>query len=209
MTIHANGSGIVSDQAEARPTAYIDSASFVKDRARVHSGRIINSTVGIECRVYGATIRNSTVVCDEVVGATVIDSELYDQCAIWDQAVLCRVVGRQGARVYGQARIIGLKAPVWIWGDMRICYGTFHRSPRYDHLGFCFLTESAPGWAAVDCKFAPYDRWFRIGYRYARRQYGWTREQHDKVRDVFRIWQAEEDLKGKHWGRCVEGCQRL
>ena len=205
---HPFGGGEVADQAEARPAAFIDTNSRIFDRARVHSGKIINSTIGLDCRVYGATIQNSIVTCDEVVGATVIESGLFGQSAAWDQAYLYRAELTGGARVYGNAKIIGSYEPVKLWGDMRVLTGVWHRSPQYEHLGFCFLTESVADHAMVDCKHASYARWFRIGERYARRQYGWTLEQLQLVRDVFTIWEREESMDGKHWGDCVPGCKR-
>ena len=204
---HPNGGGEVAGEAEANSRAYVDANSRVLDRARVHSGRIIASTIGLECRVSdGSVIAHSVCTCDEVVGATVISSGLFDQACVWPTALVRKVHMSGGARVYGDARVIGNGDLVHLTGDMRICYGTFHRAPRYVHLGYCFLTESAPGWAGVDCKFASYERWFRIGERYAHREYGWDSYQLNAVREVFTRWQAEEDMRGKHWGACVPGC---
>ena len=203
MAIHPNGFGQVEDQAEARPAAFVDPASRVRDRARVHSGRILASIIGLEARVHNATILHSTVVCDEVTGGQVIECGLFGQVCVWDAPLLYRVVATEGARVYGSARLLG---PLRLGGDMRIIAGTWHRTPRYVHLGFCFLTEGPPGWAMVDCKFASYARWFRVGERYARMVYGWQPEQLAQALAVLMEWEATEDLRGKHWGACVPAC---
>lgn len=206
--IHPNGHGHVADQAEASPAAYVDAGSRVLDSAWVTSGRLVDSTVALNCRVTDdAQIIRSIVSCDHVAGATVIESGLFDQVRVSGAAYLFRVKAKGGARVYGDARIIGGGGwPVHLWGDMRILAGTWHRSPLYQHLGFCFLTEGPPGWAMVDCKFNSYDGWFRVGERFARRWYGWSPEKLSDVRRVFRLWADSEELRGKHWGRCVPGC---
>lgn len=202
---HSNGRGHVADQAEARPAAYVDAESHVVDRARAHSGRLISSTLALEARLSNATVRRSMVACDEVTGGRIIESCLLDQACVWDAPTLFRVTMRDGARVYGNATLLG---PLELYGDMRILAGTWHRAPRYLHLGFCFLTEGPPGWAMVDCKFNSYAGWFRVGERFARRHYGWTPERLAQVRAVFKVWADNEDLRGKHWGQCVDGCSR-
>jgi hypothetical protein len=201
--IHPNGHGHVDDQAEARPAAYVDRDSRVRHLARAHSGFLISSTLGIQCRLSNAVVARSTLCCDEVTGGIIIECGLFDQVCVWDSPALYRVTASGGARVYGQAVVLG---PLDLYGDMRILAGTWHRAPRYQHLGFCFLTEGPPGWAMVDCKFNSYEGWFCIGDRYARRYFGWTPDQLAQVRNVFTDWAATEDMRGKHWGRCVAGC---
>lgn len=202
---HKNGGGIVEDEAEARPSAFVDSQSRVIDRARAHSGRLISSTLAIEARFHNATAIRSTICCDEVTGGRITESFLGDQVCCWDEPTVFRVRARGGVRIYGNATLIG---PMDLFGDMRIQFGTFHRAPLYRHLGFAFLTESGPGWCAVDCKFAPYARWFRLGERFARRYYGWTPDMLAQVRAVLTEWNEADWLKGVHWGQCVPGCAR-
>lgn len=201
--IHSNGHGHVADQAEARPAAFVDVNSRVLDTARAHSGRLVSTTLAGDTRFHGAIAERSVICCDEVTGGHIIESGLFDQVAVWDWPKLYRVNANGGARVYGSARLIG---PLSLHGDMRILAGTWHRAPRYVHLGFCFLTEGPPGWAMVDCKFNSYAGWFRVGDRFARRYYDWAPEQLAQVRDVFRVWSEEEDMRGKHWGRCLPVC---
>lgn len=203
---HKNGGGYVEDEAEARPLAYVDVNSCVIDRARAHSGRLISSTLAIEARLHNATVIRSVVACDEVVGGRIVECQLYEQSAVWDSPTLFRVTARNGARVYGNATLLG---PLTLYGDMRVLAGTWHRAPWYEHLGFCFLTEGPPGWAMVDCKFNSYTGWFRVGERFARRHFGWTPDKLRQVRQVFTDWSENEDLRGKHWGQCVPGCARL
>ena len=203
---HPNGHGLVADQAEARPAAFIDPQSRVVDRARAHSGRLLSSTLAIEARLSNATVVRSLVACDEVTGGRIVESCLLDQSCVWDAPTLFRVTMRGGARVYGEATLLG---PLELFGDMRVLAGTWHRAPQYLHLGFCFLTEGPPGWAMVDCKFNSYAGWFRLGYRFARRYYDWSAEQTDQVRAVFTEWASNEDLRGKHWGACVPGCAQV
>lgn len=200
---HSNGHGNVDDEAEARPAAFVDCASRVIGRARAHSGRLIASTLALEARFHVATAVRSVIACDEVTGGRIIESCLLDQSCCWDSPTLFRVTMRDGARVYGDATLLG---PLELYGDMRILTGTWHRAPRYVHLGFCFLTEGPPGWAMVDCKFNSYAGWFRVGERFARRHYGWAAEDVAKVRAVLTEWANNEDLRGKHWGACVDGC---
>lgn len=205
MARHSNGGGLVEDEAEARPAAYVDSHSRVIGRARAHSGRLISSTLAIEARFHNATAIRSMIACDEVTGGRIVESHLYDQCAVWDSPTLYRVEAHGGVRIYGDAVLIG---PMRLDGDRRILTGVWHRAPLYVHLGFAFLTESAPGHALVDCKLNSFASWFRMGERFARRHYGWTPEQVAEVRAVFKDWSEKEDMRGKHWGRCVPGCAR-
>lgn len=209
--IHKNGGGQVADQAEARPTAFIDAHSKVLDSAWVQSGRVASSTIGLHCRVTDdAQVLRSVLSCDHVAGATVTDSGLFDQVRVFDQAYLYRVHASGGVRVYGDARVIGnTKAGglIFLSGDMRILAGVWHRTPRYIHLGFCLITEGPPGWVMVDCKFNSYAGWFRVGERFARRHYDWTSEKLAEVRKVLTEWDETEDMRGKHWGRCVPACR--
>jgi hypothetical protein len=202
MARHSNGGGLVEDEAEARPTAYIDINSKVTGRSRAHSGRLISSTLAIEARFHNATAEHSMIACDEVTGGYIRESCLLDQSVVWDAPLLYRVTMRDGARVYGNARLFG---PMKLFGDMRVAAGTWHRAPRYTHLGFCFITEGPPGWVLVDCKFAPYARWFRVGDRFARRWYKWTPEMLAKVREVLTEW-GSDYVPGVHWGRCIPAC---
>jgi hypothetical protein len=200
---HANGRGHVDDQAEARPLAFVDAASHVKDYARVHSGRLVSTTVALQTRFSNAHATRSVIACDEVTGGRLVECGLFDQSCVWDAPTLFRVTAREGARVYGNAIMLG---PLELLSDMRVLAGTWHRAPRFCHLGYCFLTEGPPGWAMIDCKFNSYAGWFRVGPRYARRWWGWTHEMHDRVRDVLIVWSETEDFRGKHWGSCVAGC---
>lgn len=203
---HSNGRGHVADQAEARPLAYVDRDSHVLDTARVHSGRLIKSTVALNTRFSNAEAARSVIACDEVTGGRLVECGFFDQSCVWDAPTLFRVTAREGARVYGDATMLG---PLEIFGDMRILAGTWHRPPRYCHLGYCFLTEGPPGWAMIDCKFNSYASWFRMGPRFARRHYDWTEPMHERVRDVLIVWSETEDLRGKHWGACVDACSRF
>lgn len=209
--VHPNGRGHIGDQAEASPAAYIGPRSRVLDSAWVLSGSVIDSTVGLHCRVTdGAQILRSTVSCDHVAGAVVIESGLFDQVRCADYAHLYRVHASGGARVYGSAQLIGASTNggmIRLHGDMRVLAGVWHRAPRYVHLGFCFITEGPPGWVTVDCKFSSYARWFRLGERFARRWYDWTPEKLAEVREVLTEWNEAEDMRGKHWGRCIPACQ--
>lgn len=205
---HKNGGGEISEQAEARPTAYIDGRSRVLDRAWVQSGVIANSTIAIECRVTdGAHIVDSVVSCDQVSGAYLYRCGIFDQCRVFDRPRLLYVEARDGARVYGDAVLIGRPdSTIKLHGDMRILTGHWHRAPLYKHLGFCFLTEGPPGWAMVDCKFNSLKAWFRVGERFARRWYKWTPQEVEQVRAVLMEWERTEDMRGKHFGRCVPAC---
>jgi hypothetical protein len=203
---HPNGGGSVDDEAEARPAAYIDPDSRVIDRARAHSGRLISSVLAIEARLHNATVIRSLIACDEVTGGRVVECGLFQQSVVWDSPTLYRVETYDGVRIYGDAVLLG---PMRLYGDARVLAGTWHRAPRYEHLGFCFLTESGPGWVLVDCKHAPYARWFRVGERFARRHYNWTPEMLAQVRKVLIEWSEAPYLGGVHWGRCVAGCARL
>lgn len=200
---HSNGRGHVADQAEARPAAFVDANSYVLDRARAHSGRLIASQLALEARLHNALVVRSLIACDEVTGGRITECGLFEQVCVWDSPTLFRVIARGGVRIYGQAVMLG---PLSLYGDMRVLAGTWHRAPLYRHLGFCFLTEGPPGWAMVDCKFNSYAGWFRVGERFARLHYGWTPEMLAQVRAVFAEWSANEDLRGKHWGQCVAGC---
>ncbi len=206
---HKNGGGFIEDEAEARPAAYVDVNSRVIGRARAHSGNLISSTLAIEARFHNATAIRSMIACDEVTGGRIVECGLFDQSAVWDAPTLYRVTMQDGARVYGNAQIIGIPDVIVLSGDMRILAGTFHRAPRYIHLGFCFLTEGPPGHSMVDCKFNSFAGWFRIGDRFARRHYNWTPEMLAEVRAVLTEWSENEDLRGKHWGKCVGDCARL
>lgn len=208
MTRHKNGGGEVSEQAEARPTAYIDNKSRVMDSAWVQSGVIVNSTIAIECRVTdGARIVESVVSCDQVSGGYLYRCGIFDQCRVFDRPRLLYVEARDGARVYGDAVLAGRPGSIIkLHGDMRILTGRWHRAPNYTHLGFCFITESGPGWVLVDCKLNSYAGWFRVGERFARRWYNWTPEMLAQVREVLTEWSENEDMRGKHWGQCFSGC---
>jgi len=203
---HPNGHGHVDDQAEARPLAHVDRNSHVRDFARVHSGRLVDTTVALYTRFSNAEAARCTIACDEVTGGRLVECGLFDQSCVWDAPTLFRVTAREGARVYGNAIMLG---PLEIFGDMRVLAGTWHRAPRYCHLGYCFLTEGPPGWAMIDCKFNSYAGWFRVGPRFARRHYGWNTAMHERVRDVLNVWCETEDLRRKHWGQCVAGCSRF
>ncbi len=206
---HSNGGGHVEDEAEARPAAYVDSDSRVIGRARAHSGRLISSTLSIEARLHNATVVRSVVACDEVTGGRIVESFLGDQVCCWDSPTLFRVNATGGVRIYGDAVLLGRPDRLLrLYGDMRIPTGTWHRAPRYQHLGHCFLTESGPGWVLVDCKHNSYASWFRVGERFARRHYNWTPEMLAQVREVLTEWSATESVAGKHWGRCVPACAR-
>nr|AUN37462.1 hypothetical protein [uncultured bacterium] len=200
---HSNGHGRVADQAEARPLAFVDVNSQVMDEARIHSGSLISSTLGVKARFSNAIAMGCVISCDEVTGGHLVECGLFDQVCVWDSPQLYRVQANDGARVYGSAVLIG---PMRLYGDMRIMAGTWHREPRYVHLGHCFMTEGPPGWAMVDCKFLSYERWFRSGPRFAAHHYGWNEEQIDAVRQVLIEWSSTEDLRFKHWGACVPAC---
>lgn len=203
--IHPNGRGHVDDEAEARPAAFVDPDSKVTGRARAHSGRLISTELALEARFSNATAVRSIISCDEVTGGEIVECGLFDQVCVWDSPSLYRVKAEGGVRVMGQTVMRG---PLDLYGRMRIAAGTWHRAPLFTDLGFCFLTEGPPGWAMVDCKFAPYARWFRMGERFARRHYDWSPEMLAQVRRVFTEWDTIEDLRGKHWGRCFPGCPR-
>lgn len=205
---HKNGGGEISEQAEARPTAYIDQDSRVLDRAWVQSGMIAKSTVSIECRITDrARVVESVVSCDQISGGYYYRCGLFDQVRCFDAPRMLYVQANDGARVYGNAVLVGRpNALIKLHGDMRILTGVWHRAPKYIHLGFGFLTEGPPGHAMVDCKFASYARWFRVGERFARYHYNWTPEMLAQVRAVLTEWSEKEDMRGKHFGRCVPGC---
>ncbi len=203
---HKNGNGKVWGlTADIDRDSFLDKSSNLFDDSDVWQSRIIDTTIAFDSKVRNSVLLHSKVgsqyfeseITDsrlkysfieggKVLGAVVNNSYVSQNCVVKGGYLEnCHLTG--SVVIENQPILKNVR----LYGQMRIGYGTWERTPRYLHLKTdtidCGVTESSDGYAYIGCQRKKIKDWLKGAKRYSAIA-GWNEEMTETVIKQLQEW---------------------